>query len=195
MKPRNKRNRRYVHHVKTGKIKGGSGGSAGSMEQLDLSHGSMAYKEYVAERTGSLVLANNTTSEKKPSDDVVEEKQFESEVEPSVSEASELAVKKRKLHDAYLRGNSIGYNTDLRRRKRGQVKKAKKVIEEGLDCNISKRDFDDEIYDNGITADEFMHEAVKDHASEFDKMYNQSSSNDDEVDMDTPAGRRMRKYL
>ena len=84
-----------------------------------------------------------------------------------------------------------------------QVGKVKRVIEHGLDRNVSRRSFDDELHDDSINADEFPREAISDYRREFvhkcsvptsDTNHDGVVDSDDDVIM-TPGMRKMSRYL
>jgi hypothetical protein len=84
-----------------------------------------------------------------------------------------------------------------------QSKKAEKTAETALGRDVSQREFHDELYDDGVSGDEFMHEAMvdyKDELAEKEAIPLKDTDHDGDVDREdepTPskAQRRMERYM
>lgn len=168
-------------------LKSGSDSSNDAKEQVDLSIGTQAYEEFQAKRSEEI--------EKKAKEEPFHEKL---ETENRLLRTNQL--KKQRLAEAYDVGKKK-YRRYMS--KETQVKKMTGVIEGGLDRHIPKKDFNDELYDDGISGDEFSHEAAKDYKQEFRQkreVPTVDTNNDgvidgqDEVQM-TPGMRRLAKYM
>lgn len=117
--------------------------------------------------------------------------QAQTEAAPTVGKAYELpvSVAVRKYMDFM--------------KKNGLVKKARSIIEKGLGRKVSRKDFDDELYDPGVTVKSFIHDAVIDHRGELSERMSMpvSDTNGDHVvdgeddAIPTPGMRRMARYM
>lgn len=84
-----------------------------------------------------------------------------------------------------------------------QRKAAEKIIEDGLERDIPTRDFSDELYDDGVSGDKFVHEAAVDYKHEFDEKTREvpevDNNGDGKVDEDdaymTPGMKKMARYM
>lgn len=155
--------------------------------QINLLPGTSAYKQYYDQKKAEI--------EKKDANE---------------QRLDEIEVKERTLRSARLRKDELqrAYDTGKKKYRRYmskdvQVKKIQDVIEDGLGHNISRKDFNDELFDDGISGDEFPREAVKDHKREFDRLKDlpQMDTNgdgivnkDDSAEM-TPGMRRLSRYM
>lgn len=188
--------------IKNGKNRGSvnTTWSNDSMGQLDLMPGSLAHKEYVAERNGLVAqnMAGSVQYTKKTGDDY-----FDGDLEKDVNtldhdmspEQADLISKKRKFRSAYLRANAINHRTVTVARKITQVDVAEKVIESGIEENVSKRKIAKKAYDESITPHDFMHESVKDYKDELEEICKKADEDpNDDIEL-TPGSKRMKKYL
>lgn len=83
------------------------------------------------------------------------------------------------------------------------VAKARSIIERGLGRKVGKKDFEDELFDPGVTAKTFIREAVDDHEPELRSLMSEptvDTNGDRVVDGDdepvmTPGMSRMARYM
>lgn len=158
-----------------------------SKNQLDLTPGEAAYKEYLENRKEEL--------KKKQ-----EEEPFHAELEIQNRTLRSRQIKKNKIENAYDTGKKK-YRRYMS--KDVQVKKMTKIIDDGLDRHIPRRDFNDELFDDGISGDEFPKEAARDYKKEFNKkreLPTEDTNHDNVIDdkdepVMTPGMRKLAKYM
>lgn len=166
-------------------LAGNSDGSNDTKTQVDLDIGSDAYEDML---------------ESRDKDTKVEEEQFHSKLEETNESLRQTQIGKHEITEAFRTGQR-----KYRRYMSKDVKtrQVKAVIENGLDKKISKHDFDDELYDDGISGDEFPKEAARDHKQEFEERReiptvdtNKDGIVDDQDDvMMTPGMKKLSRYM
>lgn len=94
------------------------------------------------------------------------------------------------------------YNVERRKYRRqmskyDDVPEVQKIVKDGIDKNIKAKDMHGEIYDDGISSDDFTHKVVSGYKHELDKLINTDNNGDGQVDEDDvyPGMRRMSKYM
>lgn len=184
-KRRRLKNKREVVNVFS---KTGSDSSNDTKGQLHLLPGTPGYEEYQQRRKEAL--------EKK-----TQEEPFHAQLETENRSLRIVQVKKDEIQAAYNNTGQKKYRRFMS--KDVQVRKMTDVIEDGLGRNIPRRDFEDELFDDGISGDDFPKEAARDYKKEFESVREiptVDTNGDGVVDGEddsvmTPGMRRLGRYM
>ena len=84
-----------------------------------------------------------------------------------------------------------------------QSKTVQKIAEDGLDRHVSRNEFQDELFDDGVSSKEYKKDALQDYESEFNARASELPDTDRDKDGDideddiefTPGMRKMAKYM
>ena len=156
-------------------------------EQPYLMPGTQSYEAYVEQQKES--------SPSKPDDE------FHQELEMDNEDYREEQVNEDKSFEKE--------SQDMRRKSRRYMskevkrKEAEKIIEEGLGRDIPTREFSDELYDDGVSADKFIHESAVDYKAEFEEKAREvpevDTNKDGQIDEDdaymTPGMKKLSRYM
>lgn len=157
-----------------------------SREQFSLLPGTSTYKDYMEDK--------ELAKEKAAGDEFHDELEHQNEV------YRELQLDKEKDHEVH----NVGKRKYRRYMSKDvQSKDAIKIAENGLDRHVSKRDLNDELFDDGISGDSYKHEVLEDYKSEFNEkrqIPNVDSDHDGDIDEDddaymTPGMKKMARYM
>lgn len=158
-----------------------------AMEQPYLMPGTQSYEAYQEQQAKD--------SPDNPDDD------FHAALEDANEEYREEQVEEDEALEKATRESKRKYRRYMS--KEVQRKKAEKIIEEGLGRDIPSRDFSDELYDDGVSGDKFIHEAAVDYKHEFEEKTREipdiDTDKDGDVDEDdaymTPGMKKMARYM
>lgn len=157
-------------------------GSNETKSQVDLEMGSDEYEDMIEDRSKEAR---------------VKEEEFHTDLERNNESLRRSQIDKHEITAAFRTGQRK-YNRYMS--KEVKVGKMKDIIESGLDKRIPRKDFDDELYDDGISGDEFPVEAARDHKQEFEKLREIPTIDTDKDGVKdepvmTPGMKRLSKYM
>ena len=179
-----KRRRKKVNNREVVNVFGSSNSDSSNdtKSQVSLAIGSEAYEDF---------KEGLQAEQKKKSG----EEEFHAELEVDNRGLRTRQLEKENIANAYNATGQKKYRRFMS--KEVQVKPMKKIIEDGLDRRIPRKDFNDELYDDGISGDEFGKEAARDYRNELNDLLD--TNKDGQVDSSdepmTPAERRLYKYM
>lgn len=128
------------------------------------------------------------------------EEPFHEELEDDNEQLRDEQITKQKIADSF---RTPQYKYRRYMSKDVNRKKVQTVIEKGLEKDVPKRDFEDELHDDGISADEFPHEAAVDYKQEYHERLKQrtvDTNQDGKIDHEdepvvTPELEQLGKYM